>query len=158
MKLRREAMSSKHGRIDGPKNEGVREMRKKYRHLFVVALLGLLCNPLFADEKPQYDVAAFYWPSLHHDARWAEFFPGGGADGSATDFSQLGSATRGKTSLWTLLTCCNHLWCRRRPGDITTRAAALRSSGPAGVSGAAPERSGREGPITNEPMLGMHGE
>jgi len=28
-----------------------------------------------------YDVAAFYWPSLHYDARWAEFFPGGGKDG-----------------------------------------------------------------------------
>ena len=81
MKSVLEPMSSKHGRIDEPQNEAVREVRKKYRHLFVVILLGLLCNPLFADEKPQYDVAAFYWPSLHHDARWAEFFPGGGADG-----------------------------------------------------------------------------
>ncbi len=25
----------------------------------------------------KYDVAAFYWPSLHHDERWAEFFPDG---------------------------------------------------------------------------------
>lgn len=31
--------------------------------------------------KAGYDVAAFYWPSLHYDVRWAEFFPGGGEDG-----------------------------------------------------------------------------
>jgi len=25
----------------------------------------------------KYDVAAFYWLSLHHDERWAVFFPDG---------------------------------------------------------------------------------
>lgn len=31
----------------------------------------------FASAAEKYDVAAFYWPSLHYDERWAEFFPDG---------------------------------------------------------------------------------
>jgi len=34
-----------------------------------------------AQADDSYDVAAFYWPSCHHDARWSKFFPGGGEDG-----------------------------------------------------------------------------
>jgi len=31
----------------------------------------------FASAAQEYDVAAFYWPSLHYDERWATFFPDG---------------------------------------------------------------------------------
>jgi len=45
------------------------------------ALAEPIDNPSTPKAAGRYDIAAFYWPSLHYDERWAEFFPGGGADG-----------------------------------------------------------------------------
>jgi len=45
------------------------------------ALAEPIDNPSTPKAAGRYDIAAFYWPSLHYDERWAEFFPGGGTDG-----------------------------------------------------------------------------
>jgi hypothetical protein len=52
----------------------------------VMAVVGTFASAgekYSAEEK--YDVAAFYWPSLHFDERWAEFF----ADGSQGEWEKI---------------------------------------------------------------------
>ena len=50
---------------------------KKLTRLTIIAVAIMAGIGAFASAAEKYDVAAFYWPSLHFDERWAEFFPDG---------------------------------------------------------------------------------
>ena len=50
-------------------------MRMFFR--LVIIAVALMASLSFASTTDTYDVAAFYWPSLHYDERWATFFPDG---------------------------------------------------------------------------------
>jgi len=50
---------------------------KRLNLIMTAVLLMAIIGP-FAYAAQEYDVAAFYWPSLHYDARWATFFTDGG--------------------------------------------------------------------------------
>jgi len=52
-------------------------LMKKLSKSIIVLVAFVVLFGTKAPAADTYDVAAFYWPSLHFDERWAEFFPDG---------------------------------------------------------------------------------
>jgi len=57
------------------------EKQNHMKKLFSLSILVLVLLIRNSPAAEKYDIAAFYWPSLHYDERWAAFFPEGGKDG-----------------------------------------------------------------------------
>ena len=57
-----------------------------WKHALVITAITLMAvTGTCARAAQTYDVAAFYWPSLHYDERWATFFP----DGSQAEWESI---------------------------------------------------------------------